>query len=144
MPEKAKAMNDKLTEVLEEMKASYPYYNPGSKADLPHKESVPTVTSYTTEGNKVEFTYQENGSKLDHADLIYSLNGGEKYEEWFRMPATIEAGSKITATLPEDTTHYYIDLVDEHNFLVSYPEVAKEKGNRQASYASSAVKAGKE
>ena len=38
MPEKAKAMNDKLTGTLEEMNASYPYYNPGSKVDLPHKE----------------------------------------------------------------------------------------------------------
>ena len=142
MPEKAASMNAKLTEILEEMKASYPYYNPGSKVDLPHKMSVPTVISHKKEGNKIELTYRENGSKLVRADLIYTLNAGERNEEWFRRRATIEAGSKITATLPAATTHFYIDLIDEHNFLVSYPEVAKEKGNRQKSYATNALKAG--
>ena len=143
MPEKAASMNAKLTEILEEMKASYPYYNPGSKVDLPHKMSVPTVISHKKEGNKIELTYRENGSKLVRADLIYTLNAGERNEEWFRIIANIEAGSKITATLPAATTHFYIDLIDEHNFLVSYPEVAKEKGNRQASYATNALKADK-
>ena len=144
MPEKAKGMNDRLTEILEEMEASYPYYNPTSRVALPHKESVPTVTSHKMEGSKIELAYRENGSKLDHADVIYTLNGGEKYEEWFRIPAKIEVGSKITATLPTGTTHYYVNLIDEHNFLVSYPKVAKEKGNRQETYAASALEAGDE
>ena len=144
MPEKAKSMNAKLTEVLEEMKASYPYYNPATKIDLPHKESVPTVTSNNTEGNKVELIYQENGSKLADADLIYTLNGGERNEEWFRVPAKIDADTKkILATLPKGTTHYYVNLIDENNFLVSYPKVEKGRG-RQSSYISSALKAEKE
>ena len=128
MPEKAKSMNAKLTEVLEEMKASYPYYNPATKIDLPHKQSVPAVTSNNTEGNKVELTYQENGSKLADADLIYTLNGGERNEEWFCVPVKIDEDTKkILATLPKGTTHYYVNLVDENNFLVSYPKVERDE-----------------
>ena len=144
MPEKTQEMNAKLTEALEEMNASYPYYNARTKINLPHKKNVPTVSSQKREGSAIELTYLENGSKLDHADLIYTLNGGERYEEWFRMPAGVTTDSKITATLPKGTTHYYINLIDEHQFLVSYPEVARERGKRPSSYAQSAIKVGDE
>ena len=57
------------------------------------------------------------------ANLIYTLNGGARYEEWFRKPATLMPGLKVSAVLPEGTTHYVINLIDENEFLVSYPEV---------------------
>ena len=57
------------------------------------------------------------------ANLIYTLNGGDRYEEWFRSPATLVPGMKVSAKLPAGTTHYFINLIDENNFLRSYPEV---------------------
>ncbi|MBK1855499.1 sulfatase [Verrucomicrobiaceae bacterium 5K15] len=140
MPEKAKAMNARLTELLTEMKASYPHYNPHYRATLPNKEKVPSVLSLKQSGDKVECVYQENGAELARADLIYTLNGGDKHgEEWFRKAATVLAGNKISATLPKGTTHYVINLIDENNFLVSYPDVSK--ATRSAKTPSSTAQA---
>jgi len=57
------------------------------------------------------------------ADLIFTRNGNQKFEEWFRTPATLLADGSATATLPEGTTHYLLNLIDENNFLISYPDV---------------------
>ena len=123
MPEKAKEMNEKLTAALTEMKASYPYLNPHYHKPLPHKEKVCKVTGHKIDGAKVTFNYQENGAKVVQADLLYTLNGGEIYEEWFRVSATIVDGKQAVATLPKGTTHYLINLVDENQFLRSHPEL---------------------
>lgn len=125
MPEKAQAMNAELTKRLEAMDAKYPYFNPYFSGELPHKDTVPTVLSHQRHGNVVEYRYQDNGAKLARAQLMYTLNGGGGDEEWFRAPATVLPGNKVTATLPEGTTHYLINLIDEYNFLVSYPYVQK-------------------
>ena len=131
-PEKAKAMDAKLTEILEEMKASYPSFNPDCKNPLPHKDEVPTALSHKQEGDTVSFTYRENGAKLMHANLIYTANHGESYEEWFSTPAAIESDSNITVTLPKGATHYYLNLIDENRFLVSYPKVLRGKAKEGA------------
>lgn len=132
LPEKTKAMDAKLTEILEEMKASYPAYNPHFKGELPHKESVPTVLSHEQAGRDLTFTYAQNGAKLVRADLIYTPNHGDRYEEWFRAPATIVSDTQVTVHLPEGATHYYLNLIDENRFLVSYPEVSQGKGKKKA------------
>ena len=67
--------------------------------------------------------YKENGSRVVRAQIIYTLNGNAQYEEWFRAPAELLGNGTLRASLPEGTTHYYINLIDEHRFLVSYPEV---------------------
>ncbi len=131
MPEKAQALNAKLSEILTEMKASYPYYNPDFKHPLPNQEKVCTIKSHSQTGDRVAFTYQENGSKVVRANLLYTLNGGTRYEEWFRQPATLISDFKVSAQLPVGTTHYFINLIDEHNFLQSYPEVMDMRGNAQ-------------
>lgn len=128
MPERTREMNNHLTAILDEMEASYPYYNPAAPAPLPNKDKVPAVTAGTRDGPAVTFIYEENGAKVAHADLIYTLNGGDRYEEWFRMPAKLTGEGRVTAELPKGTTHYYLNLIDENQFLRSYPEVIK-KGN---------------
>lgn len=141
-PEKVQQLAGKLDEVLGGMKASKPYYNPHTKHNLPHKESVPEVVSNRQTGKRVEFVYKENGSKVVRADLLYTLNGGERYEEWFRIPAELSDGNKVNANLPKGTTHYLINLIDEHNFLTSYPEVP-DVGTimkERAKYSLSAIK----
>lgn len=130
-PERTKEMNDQLTAMLTEMKASYPYYNPYYKRELEHKETVPTVTSTSKKKNQATFKYEEHGAKVVKADLIYTLNGGERYEEWFRADAQINGDGTVTAILPKGTTHYIINLIDEHQFLVSYPEMPAKKALRK-------------
>ncbi len=136
-PARAEQMNRKLTEILEAMKASYPYYNPAYKGDLPHKAQVAEVTEAQVEGEWVQFRYRENGAEVVRANLIYTLNGGARYEEWHREPARLLSGHKGQVKLPEGTTHFYLNLIDTNNFLVSYPEamdmITKNKTRRQYS-----------
>ena len=69
------------------------------------------------------------------ANEIYTRNGGDYYEEWFREPATLLPGGEISAQLPAGTTHYFINLIDSNNFLVSYPKVAPAPGQKYSTVA---------
>jgi uncharacterized sulfatase len=140
MPEKAQSMDRKLAEILGGMKASYPYYNPWFEHPLPGKEKVPTILSHRQTGPTVEVAYQEHGAKVVRANLLYTLNGGDRAEEWFRMPAELMSGMKVSALLPEGSTHYVINLIDENNFLVSYPDVDKATRANPASAKALTVK----
>ncbi len=144
MPEKAKKMNASLTKILTGMMASYPYKNPHYGRSLPGKEKVCVVISHQRKGREVEISYREKGSKVVRADLIYTLNGGERYEEWFRAPAQLLAGNKVVATLPKNTTHYVLNLIDEKNFLRSYPELPDigELHKTHSKYSVHAINAG--
>lgn len=143
MPEKAQEMNQQLSKKLTEMKASYPYYNPHYKRPLPHKEKVCEVISNDLKESKVTVTYKENGAKVVRANLLYTLNGGERYEEWFRIPASLVEGNKVTVNLPDKTTHYVINLIDENNFLRSHPELpdVSTLGKTKTTYSNHALKA---
>ena len=121
-PKRTQSMNRKLTEILTEMKASYPYYNPHCRIIGPEKKKAPSVISTEQKGNQITIKYKENGTKLVQADLIYSLNGNARYEEWFRVQAKIRTGGIVTAEIPSDSTHFFVNLVDENNFFVSFPE----------------------
>jgi arylsulfatase A-like enzyme len=129
-PKRTEDMNTELTSILTEMKASYPSYNPNYKGELEHRETVPVVLSTLKKNNIVTFKYKENGAKVVKANLIYTTNGGHRYEEWFKADAQINSDATVTVTLPKGTTHYIINLIDEHNFLVSYPEMPTKKSLR--------------
>jgi len=122
-PERAQAMNERLSAILKEMKASYPYNNPAFRHVGPKGKLVPTVTAHEQDGRLVKFTFKENGAQVVGANIIYSLNGNARHEEWFRATATLIGNNTVTAELPEGTTHYIVNLIDENNFLVSYPDV---------------------
>ena len=141
MPEKARQMNQELSKMLFEMEASLPSYNPHYPGELPHKESVPTVVSVEQKSGGVIVKFNNNGAGLSHANLIYTLNGGHRYEEWFRQPKLPISGDTVTAKLPEGTTHFYINLIDSNNFLVSYPELTPEmKLGKNKPYSTAALK----
>jgi len=116
-------MNDELSLRLEKMNASYPYNNPAFRNVGRTGKLVPTVTSHERNGRKVKFTFEENGAKVVQANLIYSRNGNDRNEEWFRAKATLDSTNTVIADLPQGTTHYIINLIDQNNFLVSYPDV---------------------
>jgi uncharacterized sulfatase len=140
MPEKAAALNARLSDIFTEMKASLPYLNPDCKFPLPNQKHVPTVTGHKVDGQTVTASYQENGARVVRADVIYAIHPGEKTEEWFRAFGEIDNGV-VKATLPPEATHAYINLVDENNFLVSHPKPvpAADKGN---TYANTAITLG--
>ena len=140
MPDKVKEMDDKLTAALTEMKASYPYYNPNHPKGLPNQDMVCKVLSHKRKGNTAIFKYQKNGAKVLRANLLYTMNGGDKSEEWFRIPAELTSEGVVTAKLPEGTTHYLINLIDENNFLRSYPEVTRIKDGKNYSEQALACK----
>lgn len=127
LPGKKEAMAKALVSALGEMNTTFPYYNPSSGGALPGKKKVPTLVSHKRSENTVQFTYKENGAKVIRADLIYTLDGNNRDEEWFRDLATVNSSSIVSAELPKGTTHYFINLIDENNFLVSYPEVVGKK-----------------
>ena len=133
MPDKVKELDDKLTEILTEMKASYPYYNPNHPKGLPNQDKVCKVLSHQQSGDSVTFKYRGNGANVVRANLLYTMNSGDKSEEWFRIPAELTAEGVVTAKLPEGTTHYLINLIDENNFLRSYPEVTRIKDGKNYS-----------
>ena len=140
-PDRTEAMYTELKKRLSEMKASYPYYNPKFSKTLEHKEKAPEGVSHVQKGNQVTVKYTENDAKVASAQLIYTLNGGEEYEEWFRKEAHINADKTVTVELPKNTTHYVINLIDENNFLVSYPDLTLERADRTAVYSKEALKA---
>ena len=73
--------------------------------------------------------------------MLYTLNGGEQYEEWFRNEAVIENGKTATATLPEGTTHYIFNLVDEYQFMVSHPRMGSKNNYRGGHFSEGALTA---
>jgi arylsulfatase A-like enzyme len=126
MPEKAKEMDQLLQQRLDKLNARYPYLNPTSKGPLPNKSQVPTVVDHGTDGNKVWLEFKNNGAKVIKAELIYTKNGAIKGEIWFPVEMTL-TGNRVSVSLPEGTTHYVFNLVDENNYLICYPDGGYQK-----------------
>ena len=71
--------------------------------------------------------------------MLYTLNGGVTYEEWFRLDASIGTDQVVRARLPEGTSHYLFNLVDEHRYLVSYPRMGGRNDYRGGNYSINAL-----
>jgi len=106
---------------------------------IPICEAICIVSGDSRDGNKVWVNYKENGSKVTKAYLLYSLNGGERYEEWFRIDAIIVNNETAKATLPEGTSHYVFNLVDEYQFMVSHPNMGNKNDFKKGQYAVGAL-----
>jgi hypothetical protein len=143
MPNKAEAMRKELFLRLGSMNASYPYKNPHYKGILAEKTKVCTVVENGKNGSQVWAKFKERGSKVVKGQIAYTLNGGGKSEEWYILEAKVN-DNRLVGKLPNGSTHYVFNFVDEHNFLVSYPdmpdmlEAKTKKGN--GPYSSSALK----
>jgi len=141
MPEKAQAMKRQLFAELSAMDASLPYLNPKTTLWLPNKEKVCTPIKAARDGNTVSVSFKENGAKVVKGYLMVTMNGGDqRYEEWARKEAVLNGDGTLSAELPEGTTHYLFNLIDENNFLVSYPELddmstARKKKKKFSAYA---------
>ena len=124
MPEKTAELDALLTKRLKETGGRIPYGNPTSNANLPGKEKAPQVLRHVQKGNMVNVVYRHNGADVVFADLIYSPNSGR---EWLRASGETIANDRVRFELPEGTTHYYVNLVDENNFMAIYPSIDRPK-----------------
>ena len=140
-PQLSKELNERLSSILNEMDASYPYYNPQARRVGAEKNLIPKVISHEIHNETVTFSVREQGAKIVRADLIYTNNGGKKYEEWYRIKGKEKTKGTISFNLPEGSTHFYLNLIDENNFLVSYPETPdySELGKTKEKFAKFAI-----
>jgi arylsulfatase A-like enzyme len=138
MPEKVQEMNKQLQLKLEEMDASFPFLNPHTMRKIPGKDQVCSVLDHGIDGNKAWVKFKENGNKVTKAYLLYTDNGGEKYEEWYRLDATVK-GNKVFAKLPKGTTHYLFNLVDDKGFMLSYPRMGQMPDYIKGNYSTKAL-----
>ncbi len=123
MPEKAKELEARRAELVAAMGGRYGHWNPDWPGELPGKEKAPRILSHKQTGRHLTVSYENRGVQVVHADLIYTLNGGRKDEQWRRADMRIESDGKAAVPLPEGTTHYFINLVDQNGFLVVYPKI---------------------
>jgi len=141
-PERTKAMDNQLQTILDEMEADYPYRNPFSRHKIPNKDGVCKIIKTGKDGEEVWATFEEQGNKMQRADLLVTTNGGHRYEEWMKFDAKV-VGNKVTATLPEGATHYIFNLIDEHNYLVSHPRMGSMGDYTRSQYSVKAFAVGK-
>ena len=57
------------------------------------------------------------------------------------LSATLADGSTVTVEQPKGTTHYVLNLIDENNFLASYPDMpgANEMSQTKEKFAPHAI-----
>ena len=91
------------------------------------------------DGKEVWLKFKNNGAKVVKAELIYTKNGGVKGEIWFPVPMKL-IGNKVCVKLPKGTTHYVFNLVDENNYLISYPDAGYQKTTKIFATKAIAVK----
>ena len=127
MPEKTRELASLLEAELTDMNAGRPHLNPHFKGGLPHQETVPAVVDHGRDGREVWVAFETRGADVTQAVLYFTDNGGQRYEEWYPLPAQLSSEGRATATLPENATHYVLTLLDENNFLVSCPEMGDVK-----------------
>ena len=119
MPEKAAALDARLTAAIREMGGRLHYRNPDYRG-LADADRVPEIVGHRQEGRRVVVTYRDRGARVVYADLIYSQNGGR---EWQRASGRLVGDDQAILTLPEGTSHYFVNLIDENNFLVIHPPI---------------------
>ena len=109
---------------LDDVGANVPYYNPDYPANnLPGQSEVPAVTANGRAGDVVWIEFETNKSEVVRVDLLYTYAGFSVNQTWLRKVGTITEPGRAEVSVPTGTTHYVFNLVDENNFMVSYPSV---------------------
>lgn len=88
------------------------------------KTALAAVTGQGREGKDVWVSYA-GANPISKAELNYTLDTGKWQDrKWETVPAQLDtAQSRATATLPEGTTVYYVNLIDDHGLAVSSEHV---------------------
>jgi dienelactone hydrolase len=87
---------------------------------LQHGTPLIEITGQGREGNNVWATYAGE-TPVTKAELNYTKDTGPwPKRQWDSVPATIDAAAhKVTATLPEHVTVYYISAIDNRDLVTS-------------------------
>ena len=131
-PGLAREMKDELLGFLKDLDAGMTYYNPTcTRVKMPGAGKVISVIDQQLINRRVRLRYQNNGAELVRARIIYSMNGTEKDSEWFPLDAKIipaqgDKPARVEAKLPPKASHYLYNLVDENNFMVTYPKLNRQ------------------
>ena len=118
LPKKTALLNTELSQAIKKMGGREPYFNP-TASGLPGSDQAPQVIRYKQTDNMVVVSYQNNGAAVLYADLIYTPNEGR---EWL-LSSGESLPDEVIYKIPSGTTHYFINLIDENNFLTIYPPV---------------------
>ena len=118
LPEKTAALNTELSQAIQDMGGREPYFN-ANASSLPKSNQAPQVVGHKQVNDLVVVSYQQKGADIAYADLIYTPNEGR---EWLLTSGTLSPDT-ATFKLPAGTTNYFINLIDENNFLTIYPPV---------------------
>jgi arylsulfatase A-like enzyme len=136
-PQRRDALLAELNAWLAKYDAPLPYRN--SKSSLPGADKVPAVIRRQTVKERVEL-HVETGAgkaKVVEARLVYTTNGSpllqhKRQEEWFEVPAEINAGV-ASAAAPPGMTHGIFYLRDENGFLILSEPLAPYTGTGASS-----------
>lgn len=137
-PEKVKFMSKALIQKLKEMDADYPHKNPYSHHYKSQAGGTPKILKSQQSGNIVSLKFQSRGNSINHAYLMYTLNGGQESEEWYRLDAQVE-GNEVSADLPKGATHYIFNLIDSEDFLISHPKMGQVGDFKRRHYSIKAI-----
>ena len=77
-----------------------------------------------------------DGAQLCKSKILFQLRSvqhQEVFTDETMRTKRLDYTRVVTAKLPEGTTHYLINLIDENNFLRSYPEVTRIKDGKNYS-----------
>ena len=118
LPAKTEALNTELSQAIKQMGGREPYFNPTAPG-LPKSGQAPHIIGHKQAGNMIVVSYLKNGADVTYADLIYTPNEGR---EWLLASGEVSS-DEIVYKLPSGTTHYFINLIDENNFLTIYPPI---------------------
>lgn len=118
LPTKTVALDTELSQAIKRMGGREPYFNP-TASGLAKSGQAPHIIGHKQDGNMIVVSYRKNGADVTYADLIYTPNEGR---EWLLASGEISP-DEVIYKLPLGTTHYFINLVDENNFLTIYPPI---------------------
>ena len=123
MPEKANELEALRAKLVAEVNGRYGYYNPDWPGELAEKETAPRILSHQQSGRNLTVVYENRGAKVVYADLFYTRVDGGGREEWLRADMALKGNNQAIVSLPEEASHYFVNLVDENSFLVVYPKI---------------------
>ena len=77
------------------------------------------LTGQGRDGRKVWATFQ-GAHPIAKTELnITRASGRWQERKWEALPASVEANGKVTATLPEGVTVYYLNVFDDRDCVIS-------------------------
>ena len=118
LPKKKAVLSAELSKLISEMGGREPHFNPQA-SEIPKSNQSPRIIGHAQEDNRAVVSYENKGTDIRHADLIYTPNEGR---EWLRAHGEI-GPTEAVFSIPEGTTHYFFNLIDENNFLTVYPSL---------------------